>query len=219
MTTWKFELENWNEDGAREVGRTVRDAQLLAMGVAITPMEESTYDLVSDALDALLGTLGVSETSEVYASVQSSAEGEELVLSISLRINPSPLTPGVKATATLTFSGSALADGDTVTIGTRTYTLKTLLTGAPDEVLIGATTASLANLKSAVNGTAGEGTTYGEGTVAHSSVEAATLTGTTVLLFRARVAGDTGNTIDKSEASTNLSWDAGTTFSEGADPV
>lgn len=219
MTTWKFELANWNAPTAREVGRTVRDAQLLAMNTAITPIEEETFDLVSDALDALLSTLGVAPTAEVYASVQSSVQGDEMMLSVNLRINPSPLVPAVKATAVLTFTGTALTDGDTVTIGTRTYTFKTVLTGEADEVLIGAVTASLANLKAAVNGTAGEGTTYGIGTVSHSSVEAVTLTGTTVLSFRARVAGTAGNTIGKSEVSTNLSWDAGTTFTGGEDPA
>lgn len=219
MTTWKFELANWNTETAREVGRSVRDAQLLAMNTAITPIEDSTFDLVGDALDAFLAALGVAETTEVYVNVQSSVQGEEMMLSFNLHFTPPPLVAGVKATAELSFTGAALTDGDTVTIGTRTYTFKTLLTGAPDEVLIGAVTDSLANLKSAVNGTAGEGTTYGAGTVSHASVEATTLTGTTALSFRARVAGETGNTIAKSEASSNLSWDVGATFEGGTNPA
>lgn len=219
MTTWKFELANWNTVSAREVGRTVRDAQLLAMDTAITPVEDALFDLVGDALDAFLTALGAAPTAEVYAGVQSSVQGDEMMLSINLRINPSPLVPAVKATAILTFTGTALTDGDTVEVGTRTYTFKTVLTGAPDEVLIGATTASLANLKSAVNGTAGAGTTYGTDTATHSAVEAATLTGTTALTFRALVAGTAGNTIVKSEESSRLSWDAGATFTGGTDPA
>lgn len=218
MTTWKFELANWNTETAREVGRTVRDAQMLAMNTAITPVEDATFDLVSDALDAFLAALGAAPTAEVFVGVQSSVADDELMLSINLRVSPSPLVPAIKATAVLTFSGSALTDGDTVTIGARTYTFKTVLTGA-DDVLIGAVTASLANLKSAVNATAGEGTTYGTGTVSHNGVEAATLTGTTALTFRALVGGTTGNTIAKSESSLELSWDAGATLSGGTDPA
>lgn len=127
------------------------------------------------------------------------------------------VTAGTKASAELTFSGVALTDGDTVTIGARVYTYKTVLTGAANEVLIGAVTASLANLKAAVNGAAGAGTIYGTGTVAHADVDATILTGTTVLLFEAKLAGIAGNLIAKSEASTNLLWDAGTTFLGGLD--
>lgn len=124
---------------------------------------------------------------------------------------------GVAATATLTSTGTALTDADTVTIGDRVYTYKTVLTGAADEVLIGAATASLTNLKSAVNGTAGAGTTYGTGTVAHADVTAGTLTGTTVLDFEASTPGAAGNSLTKAETSTNLSWNAGETFSGGVD--
>lgn len=214
MTTWKFELSNWNIETAREVGRTVRDAQLLAMGAEISLLEDATFDLVADALDALLAELGIAETAKVYTGVQSSVQGDELMLSITLHITP---FSAVRASALLDFTGTALTDGDTVTIGTRSYTFKTVLTGSPDEVLIGAVTASLANLKSAVNGTEGEGTVYGAGTVAHAEVEAATLTGTTALLFEARVAGEAGNTIGKAEASSNMSWDAGEAFTQGED--
>lgn len=128
------------------------------------------------------------------------------------------VTAGTKASAELTFSGSALTDADTVTIGVRTYTFKTVLSGAANEVLIGAVTASLVNLKAAVNGAAGAGTIYSTGTVAHADVDATILTGTTVLLFEAKLAGIAGNLIAKSEVSTNLLWDAGTTFSGGINP-
>lgn len=130
---------------------------------------------------------------------------------------PTPPLPSAKAIAALTYTGTALTDGDTVTIGTQTYTFKTLLTGAPNEVLIGAVTASLTNLKAAVNAAAGSGDIYGSGTVANEDAVATILTGTLVLGFEAAVAGEAGNSIAKSETSSNLTWDVGATLSGGTD--
>jgi len=74
---------------------------------------------------------------------------------------------GVKATGVLTASG-VFSNGETITISERTYTMVTTLSGAANEVLIGVSAAvSLDNLKSAINASAGAGTTYGTGTVAH----------------------------------------------------
>src|SRR5688572_4397371 len=86
----------------------------------------------------------------------------------------------VKATGTLTSDATAPSNNDTVTVGGYTYTFKTTLTGAAFEVLIGASAAAaLDNLKSAINATAGAGTTYGTGTFAHPDVTATTNTDTT----------------------------------------
>lgn len=87
------------------------------------------------------------------------------------------------ATIKITSTGVAITNNDTITIGTQVYTFKTTLTGAANEVLIGANaSASLDNLKSAVNATAGAGTTYGTGTVANTTATATTKTSTTLLL-------------------------------------
>lgn len=207
---WKFEVANWNALDGREKALTVRDAHLVAMDKTMDVESNTTFDSVGDAIDSLLEALGTTRDQGVYVVVQcDESPGGALSLNIGLSIE------SVRAMATLTFTGTALTDGDTVTIGTRTYTFKTLLTGNSDELLIGAVTDSLANLKSAVNGSAGEGTSYGAGTVPHESAEATILTSTTALTFRARAAGVTGNTIGKSEASSNLSWDSGATFSGG----
>lgn len=118
----------------------------------------------------------------------------------------------VKATGTLTSDATAPSDDDTVTIGSTVYTFKTALTdpAVPYEVLIGASAAaSLDNLKSAINATAGAGTTYGTGTVAHPSVAATTNTDTTQVV-EALTAGTAGNAIATTEASTHLSWGAAT---------
>jgi hypothetical protein len=118
-----------------------------------------------------------------------------------------------KASQTLTSDATAPSNNDTVTIGTRVYTYKTTLTGAAYEVLIGVSASvALDNLKSAINGTAGAGTTYGTGTVAHTTFEATTKTSTT-LLIEARLSGTL--TTATTEASTHLSWGAATVTGGG----
>lgn len=120
----------------------------------------------------------------------------------------------VKAKGTLTSDGTAPSDGDTVTIGSTVYTFKTALTSpaVPYEVLIGVSAAvALDNLKSAINATAGAGTTYGTGTVAHPTVEATTNTDTTQLVV-ALSAGSTANAYATTETSSHMSWGATTLF-------
>lgn len=116
-------------------------------------------------------------------------------------------TPAVKAIGALTFSGTG-TDADEVVIGSVTYTLVDTL-AAPNDVLIGASAAeTAANLVAAINGAAGEGTTYGTGTVAHPDVSAE-LSGTTVAVT-ARVGGTAGNAIATTESGTGTSWAAAT---------
>lgn len=123
-----------------------------------------------------------------------------------------------KATALLTSDATAPADGDTVTIDTRTYTFKTTLTGAANEILIGGSAANaLTNLKSAISGTGTPGTDYGTGTTAHATVDAGTLTATTLALA-AKTIGVAGNSYASTETSAHLSF-GGVTFSGGADAV
>lgn len=123
---------------------------------------------------------------------------------------------GVKATGVLTASG-VFSDGETVLIGQRTYTFKTALTGAAYEVLIGAAAAnSLDNLKSAINATAGAGSTYGTGTLANDRVTATTNTDTAQTV-EALYVGTYGNAIVTTEACANASWGAGT-LASGAEP-
>ena len=117
---------------------------------------------------------------------------------------------GVSATGTLTSTGTAPANNDTVTIASTVYTYKTTLTGAAYEVLVGASAAiALDNLKSAINATSGAGTTYGTGTAAHPTVYAITNTNTTQLVT-AKLGGTAGNSIATTEVSAQLSWGAAT---------
>ena len=123
------------------------------------------------------------------------------------------------ATGTITSTGNPAA-GEQVVLGSVTYTFRASLTtgGLPNEVLIGAAaTNTLDNLKAAVNGTAGAGTTYGAGTVAHPDIIAGQKTATTIV-FHARLAGTAGNSLASTETSTVLSF-GGTTLSGGAADV
>lgn len=121
------------------------------------------------------------------------------------------------AVATLTLTGNAV-DGETVTIGTQTYTWKNTVAAVADQVLVGANAAaSLVNLKAAVNLEAGAGTLYGSGTAANTSAKCQSITSTTAFLV-AITGGTTGNTITSTETMTNGSF-GGTTFSGGADVI
>ena len=116
----------------------------------------------------------------------------------------------VKASGVLTSDATAPSDDDTVTIGGYTYTFKTTLTGAAFEVFIGVSAAvALDNLKSAINASAGAGTTYGTGTYAHPDVTATTNTNTEQTV-EARLGGTNGNAIATTEDSTHLLWGAAT---------
>lgn len=117
-------------------------------------------------------------------------------------------TRGVDAAAAvgaLTFSGVG-TNNDTVTIAGREYTLVGTLADA-DDILIGASaTATAANLTAAINGAAGEGSTYGTGTTPNEDVSAtssgADLTATALQI------GAEGNDITTVESGTGASWAA-----------
>lgn len=108
-------------------------------------------------------------------------------------------------------------DGETVTIAGQVYTFNTVLGGA-DSILIGADVAeTLQNLDAAIDGEAGEGTTYGTGTVPNVSVTASAgvPTGSQLTAF-ALTPGVAGNALTASETLANGSWTGGT-FSGGQD--
>lgn len=116
-----------------------------------------------------------------------------------------------KASVTLTKTG-AFAGNEQVTLDTTTYTLKSSLTPAEGEILIGASDSeTLDNIKLAINRTdpgSNDGVKY-KCAAAHSTVEATDKTATT-LKFEARTAGGDGNTIASTETCANASFGAAT---------
>lgn len=99
-------------------------------------------------------------------------------------------------------------DTETVTIGGKVYTFQTVLTNVNGNVLIGASaTTAMANLASAINLTAGAGTTYATAMTIHPTVSA---NGGNPLILTAKTAGLGGNGITTTETLTNGSFGAAT---------
>lgn len=97
---------------------------------------------------------------------------------------------------------------ETVTIGTKVYTFQTALTNVDGNVLIGASaTTAMANLASAINLTAGAGTTYAAATTIHPTVSA---NGGNPLIITAKTTGIGGNGIATTETLTNGAFGAAT---------
>jgi hypothetical protein len=125
---------------------------------------------------------------------------------------------GVKATQVLTAS-DVFTDGETVTAGDVTYTIVDALSSpaVKNEVLKGANAAAtLDNLKSAINASAGAGTTYSTGTVANPQVTATTNTDTAQTV-EAYTVGTAGNAITVATDAENASWGAAT-LASGTEP-
>jgi hypothetical protein len=117
---------------------------------------------------------------------------------------------GVKATGLLTSDTVVPTAGETVTVGSVTYTFRAAPTTIANEVKVTTTAAgALANLQSAINRTGVPGTDYGSLTVVNPTVAAKTLTATT-LLMEARTAGTGGNSLATTETSAHLSFAAAT---------
>lgn len=113
-------------------------------------------------------------------------------------------------TQTLTSDATNVSDGDTVTIGSVTYTFKTALTPTAGEILIGADAATtLDNLKAAINNTGTAGTDYAANTPIHPQVTATTNTNTTQVVAARESAVDNAS-IATTETSAHLSWGAAT---------
>lgn len=128
-----------------------------------------------------------------------------------------------KATGIFTVT-DVLTEGETVTIEGITYTFRAVPV-SPYDIDIGASAAaSLDNLKSAINDSGTEGTTYGTGTEAHPLVTATT-NSDTAQTVEARVLGVKGNTYLLATTAADGAWGAsvmGTVVGAevaGVDPV
>ena len=98
------------------------------------------------------------------------------------------------ATGTLTIDTNPL-DGDTVTIGARSYTFQDTLTNVAGNVFIGISAAATRNnLVAAIMLAAGSGTAYAAATTVHPTVTAVALS-TSNATISAKTAGTAGNSI------------------------
>lgn len=121
----------------------------------------------------------------------------------------------VAASEVLTLTAN-VANNDTVTIDTKTYTFQTTLTDVDGNVHIGATASdSLDNLIAAINLGSGAGTDYATSMTLHPTVLAAAGAGDT-MDATAKIGGTDGNSIATTEVSTVASW-TDTTMSGGVD--
>lgn len=118
---------------------------------------------------------------------------------------PTPsIVPSVHAQSMLT--GNTIIDGDEVTIGDRTYRFKNSLEQEND-VLIGSDdSASIGNLKYALNGTGTEGVDYADGTLPHADVVGHTFNLATLVVV-ARTPGPWSNDLDTTSSGVSLAWD------------
>lgn len=106
-------------------------------------------------------------------------------------------------------SPTSIANGETITIGSTTYTWQTTLVDEADNIKIGATIDdSLTNLAYALDaeeGGTGEGTLWGTGTRQNNAAWGYILR-TGMFKALARDPGDNGNTIAVSETMANANW-------------
>lgn len=164
------------------------------------------------ACNVPLGNNATETMSNLYNALQYSTEMDAvrtsaLVITVTAKVagTAGNSLAATEDSATLDFDGAntTLTGGvaaDTITIGTTVYTPKAI-PSAPYEFLIGASlTASLTNLKNAINGTL----SYG-GTTAHASVVCTASDATTITL-RGRVPGTSLNTVATTETCANASF-------------
>src|SRR5437763_36604 len=125
-------------------------------------------------------------------------------------------TESAVATGTFTVAGGNITAADTATIGGKTYTFVTALspTATANEVVASSEATGLTNLKAAVNGAAGSGSTYSTNTIANTLVTAGAVTGTT-LVFSAATAGANGNFLATASSAGSF---ATLDFTGGVDP-
>jgi len=181
--------------------------------LAGTPVSGDTYRITGSMCDkhieAIRGAgLGIGENPRGMQFAEAAITNDALTTFIRT-VGSTP------ASSTLTFSGVGV-NTQTVTTGTKVYTLQTVLTNVDGNVLIGANAAAtVANLVAAINLGAGVGTTYATLTTANTFVTAADGAGDTVVVTAKTLLGTAGNAIAIAETCTNASWTGGALFLAG----
>lgn len=126
----------------------------------------------------------------------------------------------IPATDTATFGGNP-ANNDTIALdttgaGNKTYTFKSSLTGAANEVLIDTSAAAtIQNLMNAIIAGPGAGTKYGTGTTANTTVGVQSTTASTITV-KYLTNGSAGNAAVVTKSSSAITWASGT-LSGGSD--
>jgi len=146
--------------------------------------------------------------------VDSNITGLRFTEEDSIRVLPAYTAP-VAASGRLTF-GEVGTQGNTFTIGSRTYELRNAFDSDQDEIIIGTTPDETAqNVATAIN-TGASGAIVGAGTLAHADV-VATVAGSVVTLT-ARATGVAGNAIATTDVITGASFNTAT-LTGGVDQV
>ena len=185
--------------------RAALDAEFTAIKAEIDRVGSNTTFNGTAVFTATPTNVYLSDSTSGGASTISVTTGVLSALGIGLGANASNVLSAI-ANPTATKA---------VTIGTQTYTFVAALTGAANEVLVGAnTTATLSNLAAAVNGSAGAGVAYGVGTAANTSATAVAAAST--VTFTAKVSGTGGNAIVTTTTDANMGFSAGGTMTGGA---
>lgn len=130
-----------------------------------------------------------------------------------LTLSGAGLVPAAHATTTLTSTGTNVTDGGTVTIGSVVYRFKDTPAAIKDVQIGASASATLDNLKAAINGSGTPGTEYFAGTTAHPLIIAGAKNSTTIKLW-SRTYGTANNTLDTTSTETTLSFED-TTFGGG----
>lgn len=168
----------------------------------LTTLQEQVGDLETDSASMLDRQIATKAHAKLTIAA-TPVEGQTVTIDTTVyRFRLDALSEtGVKATGTLTATKQPSAN-DTVSIGTagseKVYKFVAALTvpAVANEVVISGVNASgtLDNLIAAINGTAGDGTTYGTGTKKHTEVVAVDGDGDTITVT-AKAYGTAGNAI------------------------
>ena len=191
---------------------TVSDTQRTALDSEFTAIKAEIDRIGSNT--TFNGTAVFSATpTNVYLSDSTGGGASTIAVTTGLL---SSLGIGLGANASNTLSAIANPTaGKNVVVGATTYSFVASLTGAANEVLVGANTAAtLSNLAAAVNGGSGAGVAYGAGTVANTAASAVATAST--ITFTAKVAGTAGNAIVTTTSDTNMGFSGGGTMTGGA---
>jgi flagellar hook protein FlgE len=215
-TTYTFQNSINSQSPADTVKIGVDAASTLAnlmAAINATPADSGTAFSSTTQANASVTATGSTSTTVTLQASQSGAAGNSLAVSTSWSgglFAAGALAGGADATTatgTLSVAIPLPTAGQTVTVGTTTYTFANAINAqsAANTVLIGADVPStLANLAAAINATpADAGAAFSANTVANTSVTATGST-TTTLALQALQSGSAGNTIP-----TTTNWAAG----------